>query len=464
MPISIVQTKNATISSATGSHVVTFNSQVTVGNWVVIAWRQGTNNRTPGVPVPSAGTWSGSQDFLASNGTSNSRIYQWSAQHTGAATDTYTITIAGSNTAVGVIQAWELSGVDTSGTPRGGSGTQNLASSSSWNLIASPGVTLASGDIIIGAAGEAAAGWGTLTAPSGFTTRFSSALSPATSTWMGDNLTAGSGITGAASTTIARAVYTGYQIYLQASSGTSISISDTGSGSDATPFISCSLSQSETGSGTDATSGISCSLSQADTGAGVDGSPSCSVDLSLAESGSAVDALGAVDVLLAAITDSGSGADVIAQIQQGILIALAESGLGTDSIANLACSLTQTDSGSGVDTLAIAVQLQQIIDACVGSDTVAAAVAVSVSESGSGSDSLTCSVQLALADSASGVDLLTSLAVLVAVAEAANAIDTLTVYTGSASSGRVATISFTPRAKSSTLAPETKSATFTPNL
>jgi len=215
MAVGIVQTKNVTVSSLTTSHVLTFNSSVTVGNWVVIAWRQGTNNRTPGVPAPSAGTWSGSQDFLASNGTTNARIYCWSAQHTGTATDTYTITIGGSNTAVGVIQGWELSGVDASGTPRGGSGTQSLASSSSWNLIASPGVDLASGDIIIGAAGEANAGWGTLTAPSGFTSRFSSATSPATSTWMGDNLTAGTGITGAASTTIARAVYTGYQIYKQ---------------------------------------------------------------------------------------------------------------------------------------------------------------------------------------------------------------------------------------------------------
>lgn len=443
MPISIVQQKTATISSLSNSHTVVFNANVTVGNWVVIIWRQGTNNRTPNVPTPAAGSWSGVQDFLASNSTTNYRVYCWSAQQTTAATDTYTISI--SSTSLGAIQAYELSGVDVSGTPRGGSGTQFLGSSSSWNLIASPGITLNSGDIVIGAASEANSGWGTLTAPSGFTTRVSSTSSPYTSTWIGDNLTAGSGITGAASTTTPRAVYTGYQIYLQASSGSSISVSDSGAGSDATPSISCSLSQAESGSG-------------------LDGSPSCSVAFSLAESGSAVDALGSVDVLLAAITDSGSGADIVAQIQQGVLIALAESGLGTDAIANLACSLTEADSGTGADTVSIAAQLQQILDACVGSDAITAAVALSVTETGSGTDAVSCSVQLSLSDTATGLDLLTSLAVLVSVAEAANALDTLTVYTGAASSGRVATISFTPRAKSASLAPEIKSATFTPNL
>lgn len=218
MAIAIVQTKNQTISSLTSSHPVTFPANVTVGNWVVIIWRQGTNNRTPGVPAPSAGTWSGVQDFLASAGTTNYRVYCWSAQQTVAATDTYTISISGGLTSIGAIVAYELSGVDVSGTPRGSGATQTLGSSTSWNLIASPGITLNSGDIIIGAASESNSGWGTLTAPSGFTTRVSSTSSPYTSTWIGDNLTAGSGITGAASTTTPRAVYTGYQVYLQAGS------------------------------------------------------------------------------------------------------------------------------------------------------------------------------------------------------------------------------------------------------
>lgn len=220
MPIAIVQQKNQTISSLTNSHAVTFPANVTVGNWVVIIWRQGTNNRTPGVPAPSAGTWSGVQDFLASAGTTNYRVYCWSAQQTVAATDTYTISISGGLTSTGGIQAYELSGVDVSGTPRGSGATQSLASSTSWNLIASPGITLNSGDIIIGAASESNSGWGTLTAPSGFTTRVSSTSSPYTSTWIGDNLTAGSGITGAASTTTSRAVYTGYQVYLAAPTST----------------------------------------------------------------------------------------------------------------------------------------------------------------------------------------------------------------------------------------------------
>jgi hypothetical protein len=216
MAIAVVQTKTNTITSAATTNAITFTSAVTVGNWVVIVWRQGTSNRTPGVPSPSAGTWSGAQDFLASTGGTTGRIYQWSAQHTGTATDTYTITISGGLSSTGGLVAYELSGVDTSGTPRGGSGTQSLTTTTSWNLIASPGVTLPSGGIIIGAAGSDGTSWGTLTAPSGFATVLSSTTNPLTSTWSGYETDAGSGITGAASNTTSRAIYTGYQIYLEA--------------------------------------------------------------------------------------------------------------------------------------------------------------------------------------------------------------------------------------------------------
>lgn len=213
MAIAIVQTKVQATGTAASTNVVQFAANVTVGNWVVILWRQGTNSRAPGVPVPSAGTWSGVQDFLSSTGGTTGRIYCWSAQQTGSATDTYTITIASSLTSTGGIVAYELSGVDTGGTPRGGSGTQSLATTTSWNLIASPGITLDSGDIIIGAAGADTVSWGTLTSPSGFTTDQSSVTAPWTSTWIGDSLTAGSGITGAASNTTSRPIYTGYQVY-----------------------------------------------------------------------------------------------------------------------------------------------------------------------------------------------------------------------------------------------------------
>ena len=220
----VVQTKVQAITSSSNSHQVQFPTPVTLGNWVVIIWRQFTSGRTPGVPSPAAGTWSGVQDFLATPGGTSGRIYCWSAQQTGAATDTYTITISGGLTSLGGIVAYELSGVDVGGTPRGGSGTQILSSTNSWNLIASPGISLSSGDIIIGAAGVDAASWGTLTAPSGFDTEHSSTVSPWSSTWVGDRTTAGSGITGAASNTTPRVIYTGYQVYKQAPSGGAYSI------------------------------------------------------------------------------------------------------------------------------------------------------------------------------------------------------------------------------------------------
>ncbi len=216
MAVAIVQSKAQSTGTAATTNQLQFDSNVTVGNWVVIIWRQGTDNRAPGIPAPGAGTWSGVQDFLATPGGTVSRIYCWSAQQTGSATNTYTTTIAGGLSSTGVMVGYELSGVDTGGTPRGGSGTQSLASTTSWNLIASPGVTLPSGGIIIGAAGTAInASWGTLTTPSGFATVQNSNTAPGNSVWVGDNLTAGSGITGAASNTTSRAIVTGYQIYLE---------------------------------------------------------------------------------------------------------------------------------------------------------------------------------------------------------------------------------------------------------
>jgi len=216
--VAIVQTKVQTTSTAATTNQLQFDSNVTVGNWVVIIWRQGSGNRTPGVPVPNAGTWSGVQDFLTTNAATDSRIYCWSAQQTGSATSTYTTTIASSLTSAGVMIGYELSGVDTGGTPRGSGATQNLTTTTSWNLIASPGVTLPSGGILIGAAGTTLLGvsWGTLTSPSGFTTRQNVNSGTANSHWVGDNLTAGSNITGAASNTTSRAIVTGYQIYLEA--------------------------------------------------------------------------------------------------------------------------------------------------------------------------------------------------------------------------------------------------------
>lgn len=221
MPVSVVQTKTTPVSSLTGTHTLVFDSSVAVGNWVVILWRRGTNGRTPGVPSPNAGTWNGVQDYFATSGSTNiGDFWQWSAQHTGTATDTYTITINGSLTSLGAIVGWELSGVDASGTPRGDTGTQSLASATSFNLIGGSGVTLASGDILIGAASTLNSSWGTLTAPSDFSTRLSNNSTSGTiSTWAGDRVTAGTGITAGASITIGRAVTTGYAVYKQTSGG-----------------------------------------------------------------------------------------------------------------------------------------------------------------------------------------------------------------------------------------------------
>ena len=202
MPISLTQSKTAAITTLTSTHTLTFDTSVTVGSWVVIVWRAGTANRTPSVPSPGAGTWSGIQDFAAGAANSLGRVFCWSAQHTVSGTQTFTITLTG-GTGVGTLAGYELSGVDVSGTPRGGSATQSLASSTSWNLIASPGITVNSGEFVVGGASEANNGWGTLTPPSGFSTSISSSSGTGqTSVWLGYRSTAGTNVTGAASTTV----------------------------------------------------------------------------------------------------------------------------------------------------------------------------------------------------------------------------------------------------------------------
>lgn len=220
MGIAVVQQKSQLITSATATHTVTFASNVTPGNWIVIVWRQGTDNRTPGTPTAGAGSFSPTLDFTTNSGNTVNRVYCWSGQHTGTATDTFQIAISGGSTSIGGFQIYELSGVDVSGTPRGGSATQSLSAGTSGNLIASPGIDLTADDFVVGVLAESKAGWGTLTAPAGFTTRLNNNSSGAViSTWVGDRTTSGTGITGAWTITSSRAVFTGYQVYLQAPGG-----------------------------------------------------------------------------------------------------------------------------------------------------------------------------------------------------------------------------------------------------
>jgi hypothetical protein len=216
VPITITQSKTAFITSASTSHPVTFDSPTTVGSWVVIVWRQGTDNRTPSVPVPSAGTWSGQQDWLATTGSNIAgRLFCWSAQQTGSGTATYTITVSAA-TATGSISAYELAGVDVSGTPRGGSGTQSLTTATSHNVIASPGIDLSSGNIVVAGAATNSTSWGTLTAPSNFSSDIATNTTTGSiSTWIGQRTASGTGITAQLSITTTRPVVTGYQVYLQ---------------------------------------------------------------------------------------------------------------------------------------------------------------------------------------------------------------------------------------------------------
>lgn len=190
------------------------------------------------------------------------------------------------------------------------------------------------------------------------------------------------------------------------SGGTSINVTDTGAGSDATPSIGCSFTATDTGSASDSTS-CSASVPVADSGSGSD-SLTCAVDVTVTDSGSGVESID-IAVLVGLIEDSGAGSDVIAQITQGIFVALTDSGTAVDSVSAVEVVLSIPDTSAGVDSLAA-------MNAAVG----------------------------AIADSCSGVD-------------------SVSVST-SGGGTRVATITFSARAKSAAFSPVAKSTGFAPNL
>jgi hypothetical protein len=218
--ISVRQSKVQPITSATTSHQIVLDQSVLDGSWMVFLWRQGTDNRTPSVPSATSGTFSGTQDFLATTGTNIAgRVFCWSGQQSGSGNTTYTITVSAASS-TGSIVAYELTGVDVSGTPRGGGGTRSLASATSHDVIASPGVDLSSGDIIVAAAATNSTSWGTLTAPSNFSSEVATNTTTGSiSTWIGQRTSAANGIVANLSITTSRAIVCGHQVYKQSGGG-----------------------------------------------------------------------------------------------------------------------------------------------------------------------------------------------------------------------------------------------------
>lgn len=207
MAVAVVQEAESPISTASGTWTFNFASNVTAGNVVVIMARLATPSRTPNTP-----TSGGSATFasvVSVGGTATGNIRLWSAVENGSGNKTYTITISGSLTAAGVMQAWELSGADGASATSSGTSTANSSTTTSNPVCVDSGLTIPSGGIMLGVIGTAGNNSvGTLTDPTNFTRDyFSNTGTGTTSIWCGNSTTAASGVTGQATITTARAVY-----------------------------------------------------------------------------------------------------------------------------------------------------------------------------------------------------------------------------------------------------------------
>ena len=199
---------------------------------------------------------------------------------------------------------------------------------------------------------------------------------------------------------------------------TLISVSDTGSGSDAKSILA-QISASDTGSGSDAET-ISAQVSPTDTGAGVDSIASLAAQVLQSETASGVDAISILAEI--ALSDSGSSADAIALLAA---IALSDTSSAADAIAVLA-QIAASDTGAGVDAIAeILVAISQT-DSGMAADAVSLIVALAIAESGSGVDALSIFQTRDVSDTGSGLDAATAV-ISVAQSDSGAAADAISV-------------------------------------
>lgn len=204
MPAAVVQETEANFTTATGTWTLNFATAVTSGNVVVLIGTTKTGNRTMNTP-----TSSGSATFTSVTsvgGTAIGAIGMWSAQENGSGNTQYQLSIATSLTALGTLQAYEISGADGAAATSSDVNSAQ-ASSTSPRMTSATGLTIPSGGIVLGAISTTIlASWGTLTDPLNFTRNFATNSAANGSSLFASSTTAGSGVTGTATITTNRAV------------------------------------------------------------------------------------------------------------------------------------------------------------------------------------------------------------------------------------------------------------------
>lgn len=194
MPVSVVQESELQQGTASGTWTFNFATAVAQNNVVVLILRLATASRTPNTP-----TSSGSATFaqVTTSGTGIGGLWMWSATELNTGNTAYQLNFASSLTAAGVLQAYELTGMDAAtATSSDASPGQTLGPNP--RMTTASGLTIPSGGIMIGAISTAGlnASYGTLTDPANFVRDFNTVSGTIGSFFAGSSTTAASGVTG----------------------------------------------------------------------------------------------------------------------------------------------------------------------------------------------------------------------------------------------------------------------------
>lgn len=185
-------------------------------------------------------------------------------------------------------------------------------------------------------------------------------------------------------------------------------ISDAGAGADAFTggAIAASAATTDTATATDAIGGVSAFAALVDTATATD-TPTVGVTLAVNDVAAAVDAVSLLQELLKQVTDTATG---------------------VDSVAGASIVVTVAESAAAADTVTVLQQaLRQVTDAATGADAVTApTVTVAVGDAATAADAPTITVTAAVADAGAGTEQ-ALLSALVAVAEVAAASDSAEV-------------------------------------
>lgn len=164
------------------------------------------------------------------------------------------------------------------------------------------------------------------------------------------------------------------------------------------------------------------------------------VVLAIAESGQGSDTFGMGAAL--SLEDAGSGADIIAQLLAQLavndtgagadaldgvsaLVPVADAGAGSDAPPSISVTFVITDAGAGSESISILQTiLVAIADAAAANDSLSVSANVSTVDIGQGTDAIALSVNLSVADTGSGTDSVSVLMdILKTVADIAQASD-----------------------------------------